>query len=127
MRDDQYFQSACQNPSVVPGRVPVDVIKSSRGWLVSGEIDAASCADLDAALADVPDVPDGVIELDLAGVAFIDSSGLRVLLALAETVMASGGTVVIRNPSRPVSRLLRMTNLEAAFGLNPHGTKPAHD
>jgi len=69
----------------------------------------------------------GAIEIDLAGVTFIDSSGLRVLLALAETVTASGGAVVIRNPSRPVSRLLRITELESTFGLVPDQSDHATD
>lgn len=68
--------------------------------------------------ADVAPVPSRPIEVDLAGVNFIDSSGLRVLLEFAQRVAATGGMVVIRNPARQVARLLAITQLEATFGLD---------
>ena len=85
---------------------------------MSGEIDANNCAELDAALADVPDVTSGPVELDLQEVTFIDSSALRVFLKLAEHVAMAGGTVLVRNPPAPVARLLRITNLESTFGVD---------
>ena len=104
--------------SVEPDRTPFEVVTLPRGWLVSGEIDASNCADLAAALADIPDVTVGPIELDLVGVTFIDSSALRVFLALAERVSMEGGTIAVRNPTGPVARLLRMCDLESTFGLD---------
>lgn len=103
----------------------LEVVRTSRGWSVRGEIDAGTCPDLDAALADlpdVPDVPDGIFELDLAEVTFIDSSGLRVLTTLVQRMHNTSGTVVIRNPSRPVARIVELTGLSSMFGLDP--TKP---
>ncbi len=67
----------------------------------------------------IPDVADGIIELDLAGVTFIDSSGLRVLVTLVKRVHHTSGTVVIRNPSRPVARIVEITGLNLLFGLDP--------
>ena len=104
--------------SVEPERTPFEVVRLPRGWLVSGEIDASNCADLAAALADVPDVTRGPLELDLVGVTFIDSSALRVFLALAERVSKAGGSVAVSNPTGPVARLLRMCDLESTFGLD---------
>ena len=95
----------------------VDVTKSPHGWLVTGEIDAWTCRTLVEAFAEVPDPGDSPIQLDLAGVSFIDSSGLHVLLELSERVTATGGSVVIRNPARAVRRLLAITRLESMFGL----------
>jgi len=103
----------------------VEVAKSPQGWVVTGEIDAWTCRTLAEAFAELPDTDDRPIELDLAGVSFIDSSGLHVLLELAERVTATGGSVVIRNPARAVQRLLAITRLEAMFGLN--GTDPPTD
>ena len=110
--------------SVESERTPFEVVTLPRGWFVSGEIDASNCADLAAALADVPDVADGPIELDLVGVTFIDSSALRVFLALAERVTMAGGTVAVRNPTGPVARLLRMCDLESTFGLHASTSTP---
>ena len=53
--------------------------------------------------------------VDLAGVTFMDSSGLKALLAAAG---ASNGTpLVLRNPSLAVRRLLEITIPDGAPGL----------
>ncbi len=105
----------------------IDVVKLPHGWSVSGEIDALTSGPLADALEDLPDVADGPIELDLAGVTFIDSSGLRVLLRVADRVAAVGGTVVVRNPSKAVSRLVAITKLESTFGLDMIGSDTPAD
>lgn len=94
------------------------ISKTARGWSVSGEIDASNCAELDAAFADLPDSTDGLIELDLQRVTFIDSSALGVFLRLAERASTVGVTVGVRNPAAPVARLLRITNLESTFSVD---------
>jgi len=96
----------------------IDVTESGRKWLIVGEIDASNAGQLADALATRPDTNDAAVELDLAGVTFIDSSGLRALLQLADSVEAEGGCTVIRNPSEPVLKLLTITQLESRFGLS---------
>ncbi len=87
------------------------------GWTLAGEIDAFTSADLAEAFLHVPAVADGVIEVDVASVTFVDSSGLRVLLGLAERVATAGGRVALRNPSGAVSKILEITGLESTFGV----------
>ena len=94
------------------------VTPSTNGWAVAGEIDAVSGQQLADAFAILPDVLDGPIDVDMAAVTFIDSSGLRVLLGLADRVEAAGGTTVVSNPSKQVTRLLAITQIEARFGLS---------
>ncbi len=96
----------------------IDVVKSLHGWTVCGEVDAAVSERLDHELEDLPEIAEGPIEIDLAGVTFIDSSGLRVLLRLADRIAIAGGTVIMRNPSDVVTRLITVTKLEATFGLD---------
>ena len=86
------------------------------GWSVAGELDASTSPSLSAAFADLPAGPDR-IELDLGELTFIDSSGLRVLIALHDQVIADGRTLVVSSASNPVRRLLEITGLEAMFGL----------
>jgi anti-sigma B factor antagonist len=102
---------------VEPQQDRFNVTPSTNGWAVAGEIDAVSGQQLAQAFEILPDVLDGPVDVDLAAVTFIDSSGLRVLLGLADRVEAAGGTTVIRNPSKHVSRLLAITQLESRFGL----------
>ena len=53
----------------------VEISPTTRGWLVAGHVDAATCAAFEHGVGALPDVTGGPIELDMAGVAFIDSSG----------------------------------------------------
>jgi anti-sigma B factor antagonist len=82
---------------------------------VSGELDAATANDLEAALA--AGVPGGtMVELDLGGVGFIDSSGLRALLVSQQTAEQTGGSLVLVATTPAVDRLLELTGLNDAFG-----------
>ena len=51
------------------------------------------------------------IVIDCADVSYLDSSGLRVLVALAELVHEHSGTVTIRRPRPLVHRVLEVTAL----------------
>jgi anti-sigma B factor antagonist len=96
----------------------VEVMDSPRGWRLAGEFDASCDGELDDAFARLPDTDGRPIEIDLAGVSFIDSAGLRVLIALSNRVRSEGGTLVVNNPSRSVRRLLSITELSGLFGVD---------
>jgi anti-anti-sigma factor len=49
----------------------------------------------------------GELVLDMTGVTFMDSSGLRAILQLAQS-RNGNGPVVLRRPSQPVARLLEI-------------------
>lgn len=86
------------------------------GWMVTGDIDANVAPTLtEALLADRTDIDGADLVIDLAGVDFIDSSGLAVLIATHRRIGDLGGELVLRHPSRTVCRLLELTNLEAVF------------
>ena len=97
------------------------VRETAAGWAVVGEIDASTAPTLDGALADLPD-GDGPVVLDLGDVSFIDSSGLRVLIALATRASDVGRTVTLDRPSPTVARLLEITGLAEMFGLESDDT-----
>lgn len=82
---------------------------------VTGEVDAHSVTVVDAALADVD--PTNEVCLDLSGVTFIDSSGLRALVAAHKRAEAAGGGLVIVDPSPPVLRLLGLTGLDQVLAI----------
>jgi anti-anti-sigma factor len=95
----------------------LSVTTLAAGWTLAGEIDAFTSAELAEAFQHVPDLADGVIEVDVAGVTFIDSSGLRVLIGLTDRVATDGGRVALLNPSSAVSKILEITGLESTFGV----------
>lgn len=49
--------------------------------------------------------------LDLAGLTFIDSSGLRVIIGAHKEANEGGGRLVLRSPSQTARRLLDITGL----------------
>lgn len=49
--------------------------------------------------------------LDLAGLSFIDSSGLRSVIAAHKALDGRGGTLVLRSPGPTTQRLLDVTGL----------------
>lgn len=80
-----------------------------------GEIDCISAPDLELAIRDGLRMSP-VVALDLSGITFIDSFGLRSLIvSLGRAAPADRLTIVAA--SRPVTRLLVMTGLDVAFGL----------
>ena len=82
--------------------------------VVSGEVDFAASPAVDDAVAAVTV---GNIELDLAGVTFMGSSGLASLLKADRIATDNGGNLVLRSPSRAVRELLDMTALTYRFTI----------
>jgi anti-anti-sigma factor len=84
---------------------------------VSGELDLETAPELgDHALAALNDVSVHLV-LDLRGVTFMDSTGLKVLLAAAHRADLAGGSLVLVAPNRAVSRILTLTGLDKTFVL----------
>lgn len=52
------------------------------------------------------------IELDLANVTFIDSSGVNALLSYHERCRAAGGRLVVLHPSRAVRQILQLLGVD---------------
>ena len=77
---------------------------------IAGDIDPHTAPTLREELEAV----DGPVVLDLSGVAFVDSSGLRVLLE-ANTRRSDSGGIAIRNPSDVVRRVLDLSGLSDVF------------
>ena len=95
------------------------VERTADGWIVGGEIDASTAPTLEQAFDDLP-TGDGRVVLDLSDVSFIDSSGLRVLIALAGRADEQGRPLVLDRPSPAVARLLEITGLVELFGGAGH-------
>ncbi|MBX3287395.1 MAG: STAS domain-containing protein [Acidimicrobiales bacterium] len=78
----------------------------------TGELDAASAATLGDALAQAREQA-GTVVLDLAGLTFIDSSGLRVVAAEHVAAGESGSAFRIVGATDRVRRIFEMTGLES--------------
>jgi anti-anti-sigma factor len=100
----------------VAGQSDLDIIRAGAGWIVSGELDTRTASSLARALSADPD-DDGTWHLDVAGVTFIDSSGLGALVALAREAAERGGSLRLDHPSTSVTRLLGITKMNEMFGI----------
>ena len=76
---------------------------------VVGELDLASAPRLASCLRDLRDRA-ATVAVDLAGVTFIDLSGLRVLLDAQRAAHIDGGQLRIAAPGRSYARLLQTTH-----------------
>ncbi len=94
--------------SVEGPELSVDIAETT--CRVRGEIDAHTAPRLDDAIQQVLAAGPS-IELDLTDVSFMDSSGLRIVLAATNTARERGGDVVIANPSAVVARLIEVSGL----------------
>jgi anti-anti-sigma factor len=95
-------------------RVSLD---SDGAVIAEGDIDLAGGPLLDAAILRV-EGPNPIV-IDLGSVEFIDSSGLRSLLAASRRAETRGTKVVLRNPTSGVVRLLSITGTAEQFDIQP--------
>ena len=92
-----------------PTRLELTDLDGRLGLRVAGELDSHTAPDLEARLGQLPS--EGDITLDLADLTFIDSSGLRVLVAQHQRLEDAGHALILAAPSAPVARLIEITGL----------------
>jgi anti-sigma B factor antagonist len=98
-------------------QVRVHTAGTSATVLVSGELDVCTAVRFRQTMLELLD--HGCRDLTLSGrqLNFIDAFGLSVLVQLLKRIRADGGRLRLSQSSEPLRRLLQITNLQAAFGL----------
>lgn len=86
-----------------------------RRFRLVGELDLATAAVLIERLEPVA-AQEGDLRLDLSELAFIDSSGIRSLLILSES-LGSRGLLVLQSPAEPVLRTLELVGIGQAENI----------
>lgn len=104
------------------------------GWLVevSGEVDLHTAPRLRAALDDAvaavtppaqaPAGRAGAVLVDLAGVSFMDSTGLGELMAAHKALDRAGGRLHLVVAAGRVARVLSLTGLDEVLAIHPDPT-----
>ena len=96
---------------------PLRVEQDQGTVVLIGEIDAHNEALVRDALTDQPD--DGDVRVDLSGVTFIDSSGLRVVLGVHQQLIREGRRLVLVAPSHVVTRLIHVAGVVSHLHVEP--------
>ncbi len=88
----------------------LEIAPTSGGVVLNGEIDVYTAPTLADWLAPLQGAGSDV-SIDLAGVGFIDSSGLGVLIDAHRRAVDAGRRLVLARPSPAVVRLIEITGL----------------
>jgi anti-sigma B factor antagonist len=85
---------------------------------VDGEVDLATAPQLHAKLTDLVDNTAVGVVVDLTPVAFMDSTGITVLLAGRKRAHARGHSIQLVCPEGPVLRVLRTTGVDTVVPVH---------
>jgi anti-sigma B factor antagonist len=93
---------------------------------LAGELDLDASSELRAALVEACDQRLGVV-VDLAGVTFVDSSALGVLVGAARRLQADGCRLTVRSASSRVHAVLVMTGLDRLLDVEDEPAPETED
>ena len=86
---------------------------------LSGELDLASADRLESALDELRASSASGVILDLRGLSFIDSTGLRVIIQLHERMRAAGMPLEIWEGPAPVARVFEISGAREQLPFTP--------
>jgi anti-sigma B factor antagonist len=88
-----------------------------------GRFDAHEAPAFRTAVTPLVTAETNVLNVDLAQVAFVDSTALSELVRLQKAAQAAGGEVILLDLSDPVRVILEITNLAPLFTVEQTSTK----
>jgi len=80
-----------------------------------GKLDGSTSSKFEAEVIEWLGGGDKLFVLDLAGISFVSSAGLRVLLYMAKRAKRTGIQIVLSSPSAIVTEVLEISNFTALF------------
>jgi len=102
-----------------PLEITIDRDSDDVRLVVSGEVDLETSASLREALSEI--VSSRHVSLDLTGVGYMDSTGLRTILVAKEEIERAGGTLDVAAASTIVSRLIEISGVSELLAHQPEG------
>lgn len=83
--------------------------------IVNGELDTLASEEFQKEVAPLMGKEGLKVEIDMAGVDYISSKGLRVILALAQSIMPIGGKLTVVNTTLPVRQVFDISGFSTLF------------
>ena len=84
---------------------------------VTGEVDLSTADQLAEAIDGAAEGAVELVKVDLAGVSFMDSAGLRVLVSGMKQADTKGTKLVVASPQPQVRKVFELTGLDEVLGL----------
>ena len=106
----------------------IETLQSGSGTTIklTGELDSATCSELLERFEQAAAAPDfRELVIDLEEVSFIDSSGMRAIIALERRAKEGGLALALMPPPPAVTELLRVTGITDRLPLAPHANVAA--
>ena len=86
--------------------------------IVVGELDMTDAEPFRQTLCDAWEGSDGLLHVDLQGITFMGSGGLRALIFALNVARERGGDLRLRSPSERVQRVLELSGLDSVFAID---------
>jgi len=102
----------------------LQITATEDGWSLAGEIDASTTPSLTAAFLDAPSDLRDVVAVDVGEVTFMDSSGLRAFILLAQQAAGSGRTVALCRTPPQLRRLIQLAGADDILDVRPDAPTP---
>ncbi|MBI5309759.1 MAG: STAS domain-containing protein [Actinobacteria bacterium] len=95
-----------------PFSVNVETSDDGTCLLCSGELDIGTADALKRALDEVDFAAGSRVTIDLSGVGFMDSTGLRLLIAAHRSAQEGGSELAVVTGESPARRVLELTRMD---------------
>jgi len=107
--------------SPAPGALSIACVidNGTASLSLTGELDLATASMLEQRLSELEDHGSTHLMVDLAGLAFIDSTGLRVLLQANTRAQEHGHKLTLRPARETVQRVFEVTGMQDALRFVP--------
>jgi anti-anti-sigma factor len=99
--------------------IDTDTVDGIRVVTAHGEIDHTHRETLYQELVPSQDVTGARTVLDLAGVSFMDSSGINILIAAHQDLTETGGWLRLTGTHGPVLRVIELVGLDTVIDCHP--------
>ena len=93
--------------------------------ILSGDLDTAASMDLDAAVETLVPTLKGPLTVDLEGLTYLNSTGIRSFIRLDKLLKAAGGTFKLTGVSNRIYRIFSYCGLDSFFTMERQIEAPA--
>jgi len=84
---------------------------------ISGRLDAMTSPDLEKEIGGLMDKGETMLAMDMAGLDYISSAGLRIILAAAKKLRPRDGKIFLAGLKKPVMEIFKISGFDAIIPI----------